>query len=92
MPRSRDGSNTSEGRGDTVLVSPMLDKDVLPPTYFIPGSALGSLSCLPVRYMAIVYPLKPRLGRKNCCVGIGLIWIAAAVFGVPSVLFSKTIR
>lgn len=41
------------------------------------------------RYVAIVYPLKPRLGRRSTVSAIILIWILAILCGLPALLASK---
>ncbi|CAD5221677.1 unnamed protein product [Bursaphelenchus okinawaensis] len=41
------------------------------------------------RYMAIVYPLKRRPGKRSTLTIICAIWVLAFLFGLPAFLFSK---
>ena len=40
------------------------------------------------RYMAIIHPLRPRLGSIGTLVVIGFIWICSGVLGLPTALFT----
>jgi len=41
------------------------------------------------RYMAILYPLKPRLRRSQAVVVIGLVWVVALITAAPIAVFTR---
>ncbi|XP_022080436.1 tachykinin-like peptides receptor 99D [Acanthaster planci] len=40
------------------------------------------------RYMAIIHPLRPRLGNTGTLLVIALIWISSCALGLPTVIYS----
>jgi tachykinin-like receptor len=42
------------------------------------------------RYVAIVYPLTPRMTQKKALSIILTIWLCASLFALPTLLFSRT--
>ncbi|XP_035260779.1 neuromedin-K receptor-like isoform X2 [Anguilla anguilla] len=54
-------------------------------------SSIYSMTAIAVdRYMAIIYPLKPRLSSTSTNVVIGVIWIVAFSLAFPQCFYSKT--
>ncbi|KAI5738976.1 hypothetical protein M8J77_013398 [Diaphorina citri] len=48
----------------------------------------GNLVC--ILYIAIIYPLKPRVGRRTTlCIALG-IWIGSIILSLPSFLYYTT--
>ncbi|XP_057370382.1 tachykinin-like peptides receptor 86C [Daphnia carinata] len=43
------------------------------------------------RYIAIVYPLRPRMSKSTARIAISLIWCASCVLAIPCLLYSQTI-
>ncbi|XP_057370381.2 neuromedin-K receptor-like isoform X2 [Daphnia carinata] len=43
------------------------------------------------RYIAIVYPLRPRMSKCIARIAISLIWLASCILAVPCLLYSQTI-
>ncbi|KAF7276932.1 hypothetical protein GWI33_009640 [Rhynchophorus ferrugineus] len=50
---------------------------------------LTGISC--DRYLAIVYPLQPRMSKTSSLVTIFFIWTASMIFALPCLLYSATI-
>ncbi|XP_075679741.1 tachykinin-like peptides receptor 86C [Dermatophagoides pteronyssinus] len=44
------------------------------------------------RYNAIVHPLEKRMTQHRALVHILIIWIASAIFAIPALIFSRTLR
>ncbi len=44
-----------------------------------------------LRYIAIVYPLRPRMSKCIARIAISLIWLASCILAVPCLLYSQTI-
>ena len=42
-------------------------------------------------YIAIVYPLRPRMGKSTARIAISLIWCASCILAIPCLLYSQTI-
>ncbi|KAI9564743.1 hypothetical protein GHT06_008484 [Daphnia sinensis] len=43
------------------------------------------------RYIAIVYPLRPRMSKSTARIAISLIWLASCILAVPCLLYSQTL-
>lgn len=42
------------------------------------------------RYMAILYPLKPRMGKRATLCIAGAIWVVGVFFSIPNYVFYTT--
>ncbi len=42
-------------------------------------------------YIAIVYPLRPRMSKSTARIAISLIWCASCILAIPCLLYSQTI-
>lgn len=51
---------------------------------------LTGISC--DRYLAIVHPLQPRMGKAAALTTVAVIWMASSILGLPCLLYSRTIE
>ncbi|XP_055343355.1 tachykinin-like peptides receptor 99D [Paramacrobiotus metropolitanus] len=49
-----------------------------------------TMMCISIdRYIAIVHPMRPRMGRMTAYVIIGIIWFVSGMFSLPQLMYNK---